>query len=83
MVGAQQASQRSGVQQGSPLSPLLYVIAAQPLASHLKRQSQLGVIRPIIMPTGHNGSNGNKLSNSTQRSNPGRFYQTELPTMTP
>ena len=24
-----------------------------------------------------------KLSNSTQRSNPGRFYQTELPTMTP
>ena len=32
---------------------------------------------------GHSGSNGNKLSNSTQRSNPGRFYQTELPTMTP
>ena len=25
--------------------------------------------------TGHSGSNGNKLSNSTQRSNPGRFYQ--------
>ncbi|KAL0038486.1 hypothetical protein WJX77_008030 [Trebouxia sp. C0004] len=44
--------ERSGVQQGSPLSPLLYVIAAQPLASHLRRQSQLGVIRPITMPDG-------------------------------
>ena len=40
--------ERSGVQQGSPLSPLLYVIAAQPLASHLRRQSQLGIIRPIF-----------------------------------
>ena len=44
--------ERSGVQQGSPLSPLLYVIAAQPLASHLRRQSQLGIIRPITMPDG-------------------------------
>ena len=44
--------ERSKVQQGSPLSPLLYVIAAQPLASHLRRQSQLGVIRPITMPDG-------------------------------
>ena len=44
--------ERSGVQQGSPLSPLLYVIAAQPLASHLRRQSQVGVIRPITMPDG-------------------------------
>ncbi|KAL3155272.1 hypothetical protein ABBQ32_013095 [Trebouxia sp. C0010 RCD-2024] len=44
--------ERSGVQQGSPLSPLLYVLAAQPLASHLRRQSQLGVIRPITMPDG-------------------------------
>ena len=44
--------ERSGVQQGSPLSPLLYVLGAQPLASHLRRQSQLGVLRPISMPDG-------------------------------
>ena len=44
--------ERSGVQQGSPLSPLLYVLAAQPLASHLRRQAQQGVIRPITMPDG-------------------------------
>ena len=44
--------ERFGVQQGSPLSPLLYVIAARPLASHLRHQSQLGVIRPITMPDG-------------------------------
>ena len=50
MAGALQASQSApGF---SPLSPLLYVIAAQPLASHLRRQSQLGVIRPITMPDG-------------------------------
>ena len=32
--------------EGSHDGPLLYVVAAQPLASHLRRQSQLGVIRP-------------------------------------
>ena len=45
-------SERSGVQQGSPLSPLLYVLGAQPLASHLRQQAQQGVIRPITMPDG-------------------------------
>ena len=52
--GWQSASfpERSGVQQGSPLSPLLYVLAAQPLASHLRHQAQQGVIRPITMPDG-------------------------------
>ncbi len=44
--------ERSGVQQGSPLSPLLYVLAAQPLASHLRHQAQQCVIRPITMPDG-------------------------------
>ena len=44
--------ERSGVQQGSPLSPLLYVLAAQPLASHLRHQTRQGVIRPITMPDG-------------------------------
>ena len=44
--------ERSGVQQGSPLSPLLYVLGAQPLASHLRLQAQQGVIRPISMPNG-------------------------------
>ena len=44
--------ERSGVQQGSPLSPLLYVLAAQLLASHLRYQAQQGVIRPITMPDG-------------------------------
>ena len=45
-------TERSGVQQGIPLSPLLYVLAAQLLASHLRHQAQQGVIRPITMPDG-------------------------------
>jgi len=44
--------ERSGVQQGSPLSPLLYVLAAQLLASHLRHQTRQGVIRSITMPDG-------------------------------
>ncbi len=43
--------ERSGVQ-GSPLSPLWYVLAAQPLASHLRHQAQQGFIKPITMPDG-------------------------------
>ena len=52
--GWQSASfpEASGVQQGSPLSPLLYVIAAQPLASHLRQQAHQGLLRPILMPDG-------------------------------
>eukprot|EP00966_Prymnesium_polylepis_P109966 2544383-Prymnesium_polylepis.1 len=41
---------RSSVQQGSPLSTLLYNITAQPLAAHLRQQVSLGVVRPIMMP---------------------------------
>ena len=44
-------SEQSGVQQGNPLSPLFYVLAAQPLASHLRHQAQQAVIRPINMGT--------------------------------
>ena len=43
---------RGGVPQGSPLSPLLYIIAAQPLAARLRQIQQAGLIRPILMPDG-------------------------------
>ena len=47
-----QLSRSSGVHQSSPLSPLLHVLAAQPLASHLRQQARLGIVRPICMPNG-------------------------------
>ena len=40
------------VQQGSPLSVLLYVIAAQPLAAALRRAAEQGVCRPLLLPGG-------------------------------
>ena len=43
---------RSGLPQGSPLSPLLYVIAAQPLAAHLRREVASGALRAILLPDG-------------------------------
>jgi len=42
----------SGVAQGSPLSPALYVIAAQPLASRLRQLQREGVISAITLPDG-------------------------------
>lgn len=42
----------SGVPQGSPLAPLLYVIAAQPLASRLRSLASLGRLQPILLPDG-------------------------------
>ena len=38
---------RSGVFQGSPLSPILYVAASQPLAAYTRSLAALGLIRPI------------------------------------
>ena len=43
---------RSGVAQGSPLSPLLYVAAAQPLAAALRRLVAAGRVAPIRLPGG-------------------------------
>ena len=57
--------EHSGVQQGSPLSPLLYVIAAQPLVSHPRRQSHLGLIRPINMPDGQSALIGHQHADDT------------------
>lgn len=43
---------RRSVQQGSPLSVLLYAIAAQPLAAALRRAVERGVVRPLMLPGG-------------------------------
>ena len=43
---------RSGLPQGSPLSPVLYVIAAQPLSSLLTQQARSGLFACIRLPDG-------------------------------
>ena len=42
----------AGCAQGSPLSPLLYVISAQPLAARVRQLQAQGIIAPIVMPDG-------------------------------
>ena len=42
----------SGVFQGSPLSPILYVAASQPLAALTRRLAAQGAVRPILLPSG-------------------------------
>ena len=42
----------SGLSQGSPLSPILYIIAAQPLASFLRSLQHLDRLQPITLPSG-------------------------------
>lgn len=42
----------SGVAQGSPLSPLLWVLAAQPLSAHMQQLQTQGAFGGITMPDG-------------------------------
>ncbi len=41
-----------GVLQGSPLSPLLYAVACQPLAAHVRQRARHGAFQQIRLPSG-------------------------------
>ena len=42
----------SGMAQGSPLSPLLYNVQAQPLAAYMQHLQTAGLLPPILLPDG-------------------------------
>jgi hypothetical protein len=42
----------TGLFQGSPLSPLLWVVAAQPLFSHMRRLANTGAVKAMPLPGG-------------------------------
>jgi hypothetical protein len=42
----------SGVAQGSPLTPLLYLVAAQPLAARLRQLQEAGLLDAVLLPDG-------------------------------
>ena len=43
---------RAGVAQGSPASPVLYAIAAQPLAARLRQVQAAGLVDAVLLPDG-------------------------------
>lgn len=45
----------NGLAQGSPLSPLLYILAAQPLTAHLRLMVAQGQLEPLPLPDGSRG----------------------------
>lgn len=42
----------SGVPQGNPLSPLLYILAVQPMAAYLRRRAAAGAFQCMTLPGG-------------------------------
>jgi len=45
----------NGMAQGSPLSPILFIISAQPLTSHLRHLQHTGAVQGITLPDGSRG----------------------------
>jgi hypothetical protein len=54
-----------GLAQGSPLSPLLYVLIAQPLAARLRQLQRMHVIRGVLMPDGTQGPMSHQHADDT------------------
>lgn len=55
----------SGVAQGSPLSPALFIMAAQPLASRLRHLQRVGAIAGIQLPDGRLAPPSNQHADDT------------------